>query len=257
MTALETMFSLQGRVALVTGGSRGLGLALAEALAAAGAHVVLAGRDRAALEANAAAIRDRDGSASTAAFDVTDEAAAAAAVADTVHARGRLDILVNNAGLARRAAFEQYKSEDWRYVVDVNLNACFYLAREAAKPMLAQGYGRIINITSIASFIARPTIAPYIATKHALAGLTKAMAVEFAARGITANAIAPGYFVTDLTKHLAADPAFNSWLTARTPAARWGEPHELGGAVVFLASPASAYVNGHILTVDGGMTASM
>ncbi|MBM3509321.1 MAG: SDR family oxidoreductase [Alphaproteobacteria bacterium] len=257
MTALETMFSLQGRVALVTGGSRGLGVALAEALASAGAHVVLAGRDRDALEANAAAIRDRGGSASTAAFDVTDEAAAAAAVAGTVRERGRLDILVNNAGLARRGAFEQYTSEDWRYVVDVNLNACFYLAREAAKPMLARGYGRIINIASIASFIARPTIAPYIATKHALAGLTKAMAVEFAARGITANAIAPGYFVTDLTRHLAADPAFNGWLTARTPAARWGEPHELGGAVVFLASPASAYVNGHILTVDGGMTASM
>jgi gluconate 5-dehydrogenase len=257
MTALETLFSLHGRVALVTGGSRGLGLALAEALASAGAHVVLAGRDRGALEANVRAFADRGLAASTAIFDVADEAAAIAAVEAVSARHGRLDILVNNAGLAKRGAFENFASADWRTVIDVNLNAAFYLARAAVKPMLAQGYGRIVNIASIASFIARPTIAPYVATKHALAGLTKAMAVEFAARGITANAIAPGYFVTDLTRHLAADAAFNAWLKARTPAARWGEPHELGGAVVFLASPASAYVNGHVLTVDGGMTASM
>ncbi|MSP50994.1 MAG: SDR family oxidoreductase [Alphaproteobacteria bacterium] len=254
---MNEMFSLDGRVALVTGGSRGLGVALGQALASAGAHVVLAGRDREALEVNAESLRAQGLGASVADFDVTDETAAVAAVEGVVRDRGRLDILVNNAGLAVRHKFEDYPTDDWRYVMDVNLNACFYLARTAAKSMLREGYGRIINIASIATFIARPTIAPYIASKHALAGLTKAMAVELGARGITANAIAPGYFVTDLTRHLAADPVFDGWLKGRTPMKRWGEPHELGGAAVFLASGASAYVNGHVLVVDGGMTASM
>ena len=250
-------FSLAGRVALVTGSSRGLGETLAEALAQAGAHVVLNGRDEAALAANEERFREAGLSVSARAFDVTDEAAAAAAVKEIADEHGRLDILVNNAGLARRAPLEAYPTEDWRTVMDVNLNACFYLAREAARPMLAAGYGRIIGIASIASFIARPVIAPYVASKHGLAGLTKALAVEFGARGVTANAIAPGYFVTEMTEHLAADPAFDGWLKGRTPMQRWGRPDELGGAAVFLASPASSYVNGHLLVVDGGMTASM
>ena len=251
------LFSLDGRVALVTGSSRGLGQALAEALAKAGAHVVLNGRDEAALAANEQRFSDAGLSVSVCPFDVTDEDAAIAAVAGLAKQHGRLDILVNNAGLARRAPLEEYPTEDWRYVLDVNLNSCFYLAREAAKPMLAAGYGRIVSIASIASFIARPIIAPYVASKHGLAGLTKALAVEFGARGVTANAIAPGYFATEMTKHLAADPEFDGWLKGRTPMHRWGEPEELGGAVVYLSSPASSYVNGHVLVVDGGMTASM
>ena len=251
------MFSLAERVALVTGSSRGLGETLAEALAQAGAHVVLNGRDQAALAANEKRFTDAGLSVSVRAFDVTDEAASIAAITDITEEHGRLDILVNNAGLARRAPLEDYPTEDWRYVMDVNLNSCFYLAREAARPMLKAGYGRIISTASIASFIARPIISSYIASKHGLAGLTKALAVEFGARGVTANAIAPGYFSTEMTKHLAADPEFDGWLKGRTPMRRWGQPEELSGALVFLASPASSYVNGHVLVVDGGMTASM
>ena len=251
------LFSLEGRVALVTGSSRGLGQTLAESLATAGAHVVLNGRDEAALASNVKRFSDAGLSVSTCPFDVTDEAAAIAAVADIAEQHGRLDILVNNAGLARRSPLEEYPTEDWRYVLDVNLNSCFYLAREAAKPMLKAGYGRIIGIASIASFIARPIIAPYVASKHGLAGLTKALAVEFGERGVTANAIAPGYFATEMTQHLADDPEFDGWLKGRTPMRRWGKPEELAGAVVYLASSASSYVNGHILVVDGGMTASM
>ena len=250
-------FSLDGRVALVTGSSRGLGETLAEALAQAGAHVVLNGRDEEALAANEKRFGDAGWSVSTSAFDVTDEQASIAAVAAIAKEHGRLDILVNNAGLARRAPIEEYPTEDWRYVMDVNLNSCFYLSREAAKPMLNAGYGRIISTASIATFIARPIIGPYVASKHGLAGLTKVLAVELGARGVTANAIAPGYFETEMTKHLAADPEFDNWLKGRTPMNRWGQPEELGGAVVFLASPASSYVNGHVLVIDGGMTASM
>ena len=248
------LFSLTGRVALVTGSSRGLGQSLAEALAKSGAHVVLNGRDEAALAAVEKSLSESGLSVSTCPFDVTDEATSIEAVAAIAEEHGRLDILVNNAGLARRGALEEYPTEDWRYVMDVNLNSCFYLAREAAKPMLKAGYGRIIGIASIASFIARPSIAPYIASKHGLAGLTKALAVEFGERGVTANAIAPGYFATELTKHLAADPEFDSWLKGRTPMRRWGKPEELGGAVVYLASPAAGFVTGQNICVNGGLT---
>ena len=250
-------FSLAGRVALVTGSSRGLGQTLAESLAQAGAHVVLNGRDEAALASNEKRFREAGHAVSVCPFDVTDEAASIDAVAGIAKQHGRLDILINNAGLARHGPIEEFSTEDWRYVLDVNLNSCFYLAREAAKPMLEAGYGRIIGVASIASYIARAGIAPYIASKHGLAGLTKTLAVELGARGVTANAIAPGYFATDMTQHLADDPVFDGWLKGRTPMRRWGQPEELGGAVIYLASPASSYVNGHVLVVDGGMTVSM
>ena len=251
---MDDQFSLGGQVALVTGSSRGLGRSMAHAMAGAGAHVVVNGRNRAALGAVAKAMRDDDLAVSAAPFDVSDETAVKTAIAGIVGDLGRLDILVNNAGITFRKPYPEMETADWRHVLDVNLTAGFRLAQEAVKPMMARGDGRIINIASVTSFIARPGISAYVAAKHALAGLTKALAVEFAPHGITCNAIAPGYFVTDATAALASNPEFDAMLRRRTPLGRWGEPDELGGAAIFLASRAASFVTGHVLTVDGGLT---
>ena len=251
-------FSLAGRIVLLTGASRGLGRAMAEAMAQAGAHVVLNGRDMAALEAAAAALRDAGLQAETARFDVTDEAAAVTAVRDIVARHGRLDVFVGNAGIQHRRPFTEWQTEDWLRVLNTNLTAQFVLAREAARPMLERGWGRIIFTGSIAGpRVARPTVPGYAAAKGGLDALTRALAVELGPKGITCNAIAPGFFATEMNAPLVADETFTAWISGRTPLGRWGELHEIGGAAVFLASDAASYVNGHTLYVDGGMTVAM
>ena len=240
-------FDLSGRSALVTGSTRGLGLALARALAEAGARVAVNGRSAEAAAEVAASI---DG-AVAAAFDVTDEAAVATAVAEL----GPVDVLVNNAGGGLRKPLLDVSLEEWRSALDANLTSAYLVARAVAPGMIERGSGKVVNICSVMSELARETIAPYTAAKGGLKMLTRAMCSEWARHGIQANAIAPGYFETDMTEALRTDAAFDAWLRARVPAGRWGQPDELGGAVVFLASSASDYVNGQILYVDGGLTA--
>jgi gluconate 5-dehydrogenase len=253
---LHGLFSLEGKVALITGSTRGLGWAMAQALAGAGAHVVVHGRKAAEAAVKADVIVKAGGSASPAAFDVADEAAAVKAIAEIVSGRGRLDVLVNNAGVVHRGKFVDVETDAWRDVVETNLTACFVLAREAARHMGEQGGGRIINIGSVMSAIARWGAPAYITTKHGLIGLTRAIAVEFGRKGITCNAIAPGFVRTELNLSQQQHPKTNEQVIARTPLARWGDPQELAGAVVFLASGASSYVNGLTLFVDGGVTAA-
>jgi gluconate 5-dehydrogenase len=241
------LFDLSGRTALVTGSTRGLGFALAHGLAGAGARVAINGRTSEACEAAAAKL---DG-AFPAPFDVTDEASIAAGVA----AIGQIDILVNNAGINVRAPLEAFSLEDWQRVLDVNLTSAFLVSRAVVPGMIERGRGKIVNTCSVTSEVGRETIGPYTASKGGLKQLTRAMCADWARHGIQANGIGPGYFRTEINTVLQDDPAFDAWLRARVPAGRWGEPSELEGAVVFLASAASDFVNGQILYVDGGMLA--
>jgi gluconate 5-dehydrogenase len=250
-------FDLSGRTALVTGSSRGLGRAIAEGMARAGARLVVNGTDPARVETAVAEFRSAGHAAEGAAFDVTDEAAAVRAF-ENLDAKGiAIDILVNNAGIMIRKPLIELTSAEWRKVIETNLTSAFIIGREAAKRMIAKKRGKIINIGSLASELARPTVAPYTAAKGGIRNLTRAMAVEWAANGIQANAIGPGYMLTDMTQALVQNPEFNSWLMSRVPAKRWGRPDELLGAAIFLASSASDYVNGQIIYVDGGMMAAM
>ena len=241
------LFDLAGRTALVTGSTRGLGLALARALAATGARVAINGRSREAVEAVAATFED----AVAAPFDVTDEDAVSAAI----DALGHVDVLVNNAGITLRRPLEQVSLAEWERMLAVNLTSAFLVARAVAPGMIERGSGKIVNVGSVMSELARPTVGPYAATKGALKLLTQSMCGEWSRHGIQANGIGPGYFRTELTEPLQADGEFDAWLRARVPAGRWGEPHELAGAVVFLASAASDFVNGQMLYVDGGLLA--
>jgi len=246
------LFDLSGRRALVTGSSQGIGLALAEGLAAHGAMLVLNGRD----EAKLAAAARRISGATIARFDVTDPGAAAAGVAKVL-ADGPIDILINNAGMQFRTPLEDFPVEKWQQLLTTNVSSMFYVSQPVARAMIARGRGKIINIASVQSELARPGIAPYTATKGAVRNLTRGMATDWAKHGLQVNALAPGYFETPLNQALVDDPAFSEWLAKRTPAARWGKVEELVGAAVFLASDASSFVNGHTLYVDGGITASL
>ena len=249
------LFDLAGRTALVTGSSRGLGLAMAEGLAEAGAAVVLNGADAARLAGAAAALRAAGHTVHEARFDVTDEAEVLAAFAG-LDAKGiEVDILVNNAGIQFRRPMVELDTADWRRVSETNLTSAFVIGREAAKRMIPRGRGKVINIGSLTSDAARATVAPYTVAKGGIKMLTRAMTAEWAAHGIQANAIGPGYMLTEMNTALVEDKAFNDWVVARTPARRWGKPGELVGAAVFLASAASDYVNGQIIYVDGGMMA--
>jgi gluconate 5-dehydrogenase len=257
MASPNPLFDLTGRAALITGSSQGLGFALARGLAQAGAAVALNGRDEKKLAAAAETLRAEGARVTTAAFDVTDAAASARAVERLEEEFGAIDILVNNAGIQRRAPLAEMTEEQWRAVIDTNLTSAFLVARAVAPRMIARGAGKIINICSVMTEVSRPTIANYAAAKGGLKMLTRAMAVEWAKHGIQANAIGPGYFVTELNRSLVENPEFNQWICGRTPAGRWGQPHELAGAAVFLASRASDFVNGQILFVDGGLLASL
>jgi gluconate 5-dehydrogenase len=247
------LFDLTGRRALITGSSQGIGFALAEGLAEAGAQVVLNGRDAGKLAAAAARITG----AESLAFDATDHEGVRAAV-DAFEASGKvIDILVNNAGMQHRAPLEDFPAEAFERLLQTNIASVFHVGQAVARHMIARGRGKIINIASVQTALARPSIAPYTATKGAVGNLTKGMATDWAKHGLQCNAIAPGYFDTPLNAALVADPAFSAWLEKRTPAGRWGRVEELQGACVFLASDASSFVNGHILYVDGGITASL
>ncbi|SAK77022.1 Short-chain dehydrogenase/reductase SDR [Caballeronia arationis] len=248
------LFNLCGKRALITGSGRGIGLALARGLAGAGAAVVINDRNEQKASAVAARLRDEGFSADIAVFDVTNPAQVTDAVDAYEERAGAIDILVNNAGIQRRAALENFTATDWNDLLRVNLDGAFHVSQAVARHMLARGRGKIINICSVQGELARPGIAPYAATKGAIRMLTKGMCAEWAGRGIQANALAPGYFATDLNRALVDDPAFSDWLCKRTPAGRWGRVEELCGAAVFLASPASDFVNGQTLFVDGGLT---
>jgi len=251
------LFTLGGRVALVTGSSRGLGLTLARGLGQAGARLVLNGRDGDRLAAAVAALRAEGLEAHAAAFDVTDAGAIDRAIADAERDVGPIDVLVNNAGIQRRGPLETLDESAWREVIDTNLTGVFLVSRRVARGMISRGRGKIINIGSIMCELGRETTGNYAAAKGGVKMLTRAMAVEWGPHNIQANGIGPGYFLTDMTRPLAADPEFDAWIRRRTPARRWGDPAELVGAAVFLASKASDFVNGQMIYVDGGILAAL
>lgn len=255
-SAAASLFDLTGRVALVTGSSRGIGAVLAAGLAEAGATVVLNGLDPDRLEGARAALAAEHGEHRVAAraFDVTDEEDVVAGVAAVEAEVGPVDVLVNNAGVQHRVPMLDLAVEDWDRVLRTNLTSAFLVGRAVARRMVARGGGKIINVGSVQSELARPTIAPYTAAKGGLRNLTRAMAAEWAQHGIGANALAPGYIATEMTRALVEDADFDAWVVGRTPAARWGTPRDLVGPLVWLASGASDYVNGQVIYVDGGMT---
>lgn len=251
----NSLFDLTGRTALITGASQGIGLAIADALAAAGAAIVLNGRTPDTLNEAAARLRQTGANVATAVFDVTDQPAVQTEI-DALESNGTtIDILVNNAGVQRRRRLDELDVEDWRAVMRTNVDAVFYVGQAVARHMLGRGRGKIINIASVQSELARPTIAAYAASKGAVRNLTRGMCADWAPLGLQVNAIAPGYFATPLNRDLHEDPVFDAWLRQRTPAARWGRLEDLHGVAVFLASSASDFVNGQTLYVDGGMTA--
>jgi gluconate 5-dehydrogenase len=247
------LFSMKGRVVLLTGASRGLGRDMAITLAQAGATVLCAGRSVKDLEATAKMISRRKGKAHVVPLDITDEAAVRTQVEAVLRRHRRIDVLVNNAGIIYREAIVDTKTEAFRLAVETDLIAQFVLAREVGRHMLARKYGRIINISSVMAILGRASVAGYVAAKHGLIGLTKNLAAEFGPH-VTANAIAPGYIRTELNVPLQKDKAFNAMLEQRTAASRWGTPEDLRGPLLLLASDAGAYMTGHTLVVDGGLT---
>lgn len=252
-----SLFDLSGRTALITGSSQGIGYALAAGLAKAGANLVLNGRDEAKLADAAARLAGAGGSIHQLAFDVTDHAAARTAIDSFEASVGAIDVCVNNAGMQHRAPLEEFPADAFERLMRTNVHSVFNVGQAVARHMIGRGHGKIINIASAQTALARPSIAPYTATKGAVANLTKGMATDWARHGLQCNAIAPGYFDTPLNAALVTDPDFSAWLEKRTPAGRWGRVEELVGACIFLASEASSFVNGHTLYVDGGITVSL
>ena len=256
MTAANT-FRLDGRLALITGSSAGIGLALARGLAQAGASVVLNGRDATKLAQTAALLTAEGLQVHARAFDVTQREQIDANVAGIEAELGAIDILVNNAGIQRRAPFHEFAAADWDELMRTNLDSIFHVGQSVARHMIPRQRGRIINICSVQSELGRPGIAPYTASKGAVKMLTKGMAIDLGPHGINVNGLGPGYFKTELNAKLVADETFSAWLINHTPSRRWGDVEDLAGAAVFLASDASRFVNGHILYVDGGVTATL
>ncbi len=250
-------FRLDGRLALVTGSSAGIGFGLARGLCQAGAAVVLNGRNAKKLEEAAAVLRAEGLTIHTRVFDVTQAASVQAAVDDIEAGIGPIDILFNNAGMQRRMPLEEFPEADWHELMRTNLDSVFFVGQAVARKMIPRRRGKIINICSVQSELGRPGISPYMASKGAVKMLTKGMAVDWGPHGLNVNGIGPGYFKTELNEKLVSDEKFSSWLVGRTPSRRWGDVEELAGAAVFLASDASSFVNGHILYVDGGVTAQL
>ena len=257
MNTITQQFDITGRIALITGSSSGIGFALAKGLAQAGATVVLNGRDVDKLSHAAMLLESEGIHAHAVPFDVADAAAVEAAIAKIEADIGAIDILINNAGMTRRNRLDEFKDEDWHAIMRTNIDSVFMVGRSVAKRMISRKAGKIINIASVQSELGRPGIAPYAASKGAVKMLTKGMAIDWAPLGLNVNAIGPGYFKTELTEALVKDEAFSAWLMNRTPAKRWGNVEDLVGAAVFLSSDASRYVNGHVLYVDGGVTATL
>jgi gluconate 5-dehydrogenase len=251
------LFSLEGKRALITGSGRGLGLRMAESLAEFGAEVVINDVDQIRAEAAVAALRAKGHCAHSCLFNVTDPIGVRTAVSQLEKSRGPVDILINNAGIHRYGALLDLTFAQWQEVLDVNLTGAFLTAQAVAAGMIARQQGKIINVCSLMSEAGRPTTGNYMAAKGGLKMLTKAMTVEWAKHNIQANGIGPGYILSDMTRHLADKPEFDQWVKGRTPAARWGTPDDLVGATIFLASPASDFVNGQILYVDGGFLAAL
>ena len=252
-----SLFSLAGKRALVTGSSRGIGFGIAAALAGAGAELILNGRDQEALGAASDRLAADGATVRALAFDVTSADSVGEAIGFAERDIGPIDILVNNAGMQHRAPLEDFPEDRFDQVIATNLTSVFTVGKAVAKGMIARGSGKIINICSIMSNLARPSIAPYAASKAAVANLTRGMATDWAKHGLNVNGIAPGYILTELNEALIQNAEFNSWVEKRTPMGRWGQPDELGGAAVFLASNAASFVNGHILYVDGAFTATV
>jgi len=254
---MPSIFDLSGKVALITGAHRGLGFAIAQGLARAGASVVLNGRRSEIVESAAHTLGAQALEASTAIFDVTDRDAVRAAVSAIESRQGAIDILVNNAGIQRRGALAAFSQQDWDDIIATNLTAPFIVSQAVLPGMIARKSGKIVHVASLMSELARPSVVPYTAAKGGVRQLTRGMAVELAPHNIQVNAIAPGYFATEMNRALIDNAEFNAWVCKRTPAGRWGQPDELAGLAVFLASSASNYMTGQMLIVDGGMSVAL
>jgi len=257
VSTTDKLFDISGRRVLITGSSQGIGFALARGMGERGAIVVLNGRSEERLQKAAATLRDEGLAVETATFDVTDADAVNAAISSIEKDSGAIDILINNAGMQHRSPLDEFPDDVWSTMWNTNIDSVYLVGKAVARRMIARGAGKIVNICSVQSALARPGIAPYTATKGAVANLTKGMATDWAKHGLQVNGLAPGYFKTELTSALVADETFSAWLANRTPAGRWGNVEELVGAAVFLSSDASTFVNGHVLYVDGGITASL
>jgi gluconate 5-dehydrogenase len=257
MSGITNPFDLTGKVALVTGAYRGLGFAIAGGFARSGATVVLNGRRPEELSAAKKKLVDQGFAATTAVFDVTDATGIGRGVDGILESYGHLDIVVNNAGIQRRHRLVEFPQSEWDEVMATNLTAPYLVAQAALPGMIARGSGKIINIASLMSELARPTVVPYTAAKGGVRQLTRGMAVELAPHNIQVNAIAPGYFATEMNRALIDNPDFDAWVKKRTPAGRWGQPDEIAGLAIFLASSAADYITGQMLFIDGGMSVAL
>ncbi|MDC1135174.1 SDR family oxidoreductase [Alphaproteobacteria bacterium] len=254
---MQTLFDLTGKTALITGAWRGIGFALAGGLADAGANILINGRDEGKAARAVAALRESGYTASELVFDVADNEATIAAIDGYEASHGPIDIIINNAGIQHRSSLMEFDAAAFDRVLATNTQGVFHVSRAAVRHMAKRGQGKIINIASIMSKMARHHVSAYITSKAAVAGLTRAMTSEWAEQGINCNAIGPGYISTELTQSLFTDQAFSQWLTDNTPAGRWGEVQDLIGTAIYLAAPASDFVHGQIIYVDGGMTSTV